>query len=164
VICVGAVVKYALDNPKSARELAQAFSGAHQPGQRIALLDEYAYDLMFYLRDTGALVVVADWDPVKVAMQDDWRKELANAGSFAPDVARERLFNNAQLREAICSRQIGWALGSLDQIQQYPFLAKAARVATHETRALWRLDGSSSALRDALDCPNASGPSTASAH
>jgi len=144
MVCVGAIVVYAGDNPKSTRELARALALARGPGDSVAVLDEYPYDLMFYLRDVAPIRVVTDWSPAEVAAHDDWRKELADAGGFDAAAAKTRLIDAAQLRQAVCDGNVRWVIGRTERLQAYPDLIAARRVTSHGERSLWRVSRAAS--------------------
>lgn len=152
-LCVGVVIGFSLNHPKSSRELAHALAARHATGESIVFLDEYPYDLAFYLQGSTAFPVVSDWASAEIAMDDNWRKELLDAARFAPTLAPDRLWNEAQFKAAVCGPKVVWVVASLDQLQRYPFLAQAERVAMNFGRAVWRLDSSAADLRAAAGCP-----------
>jgi 4-amino-4-deoxy-L-arabinose transferase-like glycosyltransferase len=163
VLCLCAVAYFAHDNPKSWRDTARIVAADYRSGQGIAVLDDYVYDLGFYLRDTPVLLVVADWTPTEVAAHDNWRKELADAGGFAPDLARQRLIDRAELTRRLCGGAITWIVARHDQVQRYPFLAAAQPVETASLHPAWRIDSRSAALRSALGCTTPPGTTPATA-
>ena len=150
--CVGVVIAFSFNHPKSSRELAQALAARYAAGESVVFLDEFPYDFAFYLRDTMVFPVVSDWTPAEVALHDNWRKELADAGSFAPALVPERLWNDAQFKAAVCGPKIVWVVASLDQLARYTFLEHAERVATHSGRAVWRVDSSLADFKGVAGC------------
>jgi hypothetical protein len=151
-LCLATVVFYAHDNAKSSRDMARAIAALHHPGEGVAVLDDYLYDWMFYLGDTAPVVVVANWDPAEVAAHDNWRKELADAGAFAPVLARGRLLDSGQFAQALCNGTITWVVGHPEDAQRYTFLASAQRLTGSGPHVAWKLDATSHELRAALRC------------
>jgi 4-amino-4-deoxy-L-arabinose transferase-like glycosyltransferase len=151
-ICVGAVIAFSLVHPKSSRELALQLAAHRGPHDGLAFLDEYHYDVPFYLRDASPVVLVSNWDPAEVQRHDNWRKEVADAGTFAPSLAADRLLDPAQFRSALCSGRVRWVMAAAERVGQYPFLAAAPVVATEGERKLWHTDASIPAFNAALGC------------
>src|SRR3546814_6282614 len=56
--------------------------------------------------------------------QDNWRKELYDAGLFDPESAAKLLINPEQLLSLICKKHAGslWLLGDKNTVQRYAFL------------------------------------------
>lgn len=157
-LCLGVVGFFALNHPKSSRELARSIASMRLPGEGLAFVDGYVYDLPFYLRQVGPVFVVADdWRPAAVAQHDDWRRELADAGNFVDAAARARLLDPYGLREALCAGQVAWVIAPLDTASRQPMLAATAPVFAAGKRAAWHLDATRSATRAALKCGDPAG-------
>jgi 4-amino-4-deoxy-L-arabinose transferase-like glycosyltransferase len=152
LLCVGTALGVAIAHPKSSRELATQLALHRAPNDGVAFIDAYVYDLPFYLRDTAPVVVAADWDPAEIRKHDNWRKELADAGGFAPSLAADRLLGEAAFRAALCSGRVKWVVANRASVGRYPFLGEAPTLATEEDRALWHTDAAEPAFRAALGC------------
>ena len=145
VICIAVAVGFAVAHPKSSESLAMVLRSQHGTHSGLAFIDEYRYDVPFYLRDTSPVLVVSNWDPAEIQQHDNWRKEMADAAGFAPEAAAGRLFGDASFRSALCDGRIHWVMAKLDRAKRYPFLNAAQPVATDRDSALWHIDGPSSA-------------------
>lgn len=151
-ICVVAAVAFALVHPKSSRELSERLVASGLPQGGIAFIDEYRYDVAFYLHATGPVFVVTNWDRQDVRRQDNWRKELADAGGYAPALATDRLLDAARFRSALCSGRIRWILAHLSSIGPYPFLTSVLQVAVERDSALWYVDVTDPRVAAAVGC------------
>src|SRR3546814_5275884 len=85
------------------------------------LLERYRYDLNFYAGIAKPALVVSNWDDPELKHQDNWRKELYDAGLFDPESAAKLLINPEQLLSLICKKHAGslWLLGDKNTVQRY---------------------------------------------
>jgi len=151
-VCVAVTVGFTVSHPKSSRSLAQALAAhAHSAGN-VVLLDEYRYDVPFYLRSASPVTVVANWNAADVQLHDNWRKELADAGDFAPAAATDRLIDEAAFHSALCAGRVQWVIADREVARRFPFLDAAEILATERSASLWRLDAANRSLRAALAC------------
>ena len=139
-LCIGGAIAFALVHPKSSKELAIRLAAQRAAGEGIAFVDDYRYDVPFYLGESVPIVVVSSWDPADVQSHDNWRKELADAGSFAPSLAAGRLVDQARFVSMVCDRRITWVIASVDQSRNYAFLEARRAIAFAGERALWHTD------------------------
>jgi len=154
LVSVGVVVGLAVHPLKNSRDLAAVLNAHARSGEPLIMLKQYAYDLPFYARLEAPVAVVDDWSSPEVQASDNWRKELADAGRFAP-AAEARLLGAADLGAALCSAPVSFVLGEAAQRERWPQLAAAESLATVRGTTLWRLESK------ALDC--AGTPSAGSA-
>src|SRR3546814_17436608 len=77
----------------------------YQPEDQIVMLERYRYDLNFYAGIAKPALVVSNWDDPELKHQDNWRKELYDAGLFDPESAAKLLINPEQLLSLICTKQ-----------------------------------------------------------
>ncbi|SEA49113.1 ArnT family glycosyltransferase [Acidovorax soli] len=146
------VVGLALDQRHSRRSLGLALRAQHQPGVPVFMLNTYLYDVPFYARLQEPVHVVDDWSNPEIARRDNWRKEIADAGKFAPDVAARLLLTPEALPQALCRQSVSWVIAAQDQRGRYPFLAQAEAVYTASGETLWRVDSRQGAQFTALNC------------
>ena len=151
-VCVGVSVGFARVHPKSSRELALQLEKHRDGHAGVAFVDEYPYDVPFYLRDASPIVVVSNWDPIEIQHHDNWRKELADAGSFAPRLAAETLVGDERFRSMLCDGKLTFVIAKTDETHLYPFLAVAERVMSQGDRGLWHVDASNARVAAALGC------------
>ena len=149
---VGAVAALAVHPLPSSRELAAALTQQRQPGEPVFMLNHYAFDLPFYARLSQPVAVVDDWTSDDVGRHDNWRKELADAGRFAPPQARRTLIEPASLLATVCHSPISWWLGPSASSTRYPWLDQARSVVTQHGTTLWRVDTAQPEVFNALRC------------
>jgi 4-amino-4-deoxy-L-arabinose transferase-like glycosyltransferase len=149
------VLGLALDQRHSTRDLGRALGAVHQPGQPVFMLEEYLYDVPFYARLQDPVIVVDEWDSPDVAKRDNWRKEIADAGVFSPEVARQLLLTRERLAPALCQAPVSWVLGSQGLRDTYPFLEQAQKVYTHRgDETLWRVEPQRMPLLNCAEMPS----------
>ena len=136
-----AVGVLAVHTPHSSRELAAALAARLGPGPRepVFALDHYPFDLRFYARLQSPVVVVADWAADKVAQRDDWRKELGDAGRFAPRDAASVLVPPTAWPARLCLSPVNWVVAAPSAQAEYAFLAQGEAVVKGREAWLWRL-------------------------
>ena len=153
VLDVGTVVVLALRRPDSTREVAWALRQKLAPGDTVFMADKYLYDVPLYARLAQPVRIVEDWEDPAIALHDNERKELADAGRFAPAIAARLLVNPAAFPAALCESHISWVVGGASLVRPYPFLAAGSVEYANGDSTLWRIDVSTAALADALNCP-----------
>ncbi len=146
------VVGLALSQRHSTRSLGLALRAQHQAGEPVYMLKEYLYDVPFYARLQDPVFVVDDWNDPEITQRDNWRKEIADAGAFAPALAQQLLLTPEALPQALCRAGVGWLLGAEGQRTRFAFLAQAEAVYTDRGETLWRVDARQGALATALNC------------
>lgn len=146
------VVGLTVDQRHSRRSLGLALGERHVPGQPVFMLKTYLYDVPFYARLQEPVFVVDDWNNPEIALRDNWRKEVADAGQFAPKLAARLLLTPESLPAALCRVPVSWVIAAGDLRERYPFLALAEVVNTARGETLWRIDSRQSAQFTALNC------------
>lgn len=122
------------------RSLALALRDVRQPGEPVVMVGGYAYDLSFYARLTEPTVVVDDWGSAAIDQHDNWRKELADAGRFAPAQAARQLVRPEALTATLCAAPRTWVVGDVSQVAVQPLLARAPVIARTGALRLWRVE------------------------
>jgi hypothetical protein len=141
---------------ESTREIALLLRDQRLPGEPVYMLGNYYFDVPVYARLPEPVRVVEDWTNLEVHKYDNWRKELADARTFAPDRAVPLLVTTELFRPAVCGSSVSWVIGSLAEAKRYSFLAQASAVLTVRGTVLWRVDATQPAVAGALDCRGAS--------
>ncbi|HET7867522.1 MAG TPA: glycosyltransferase family 39 protein [Burkholderiaceae bacterium] len=136
--------------PSSRGEAAALRAGA--PQDPVYLLQRYGYDLPFYAHLAGPVKVVDDWSAPDVLQHDNWRKELAEAGRFAPARAAAVLLTPAQLPAALCRAPVNWLVGPAAAPANDTLLAHARLVTSRRGTGLWLIDTTRPDLAGALGC------------
>lgn len=155
LIGLGAVIAIAVYPLRSSKPFALAIAG--QPGAEAptVMLNEYYFDLPFYAQLHNPVAVVDDWASPEVALRDNWRKELADAGRFAPRQASVALIAPIALDDRLCAAPLTWVIGPGDAAARYPLLAAAAVALERKGTTLWRVERDSPRVADLLRCASA---------
>lgn len=120
--CLLALVGFMFANDWSAKKAVQRMLQQASPTDQYVMLDAYAFDLAFYTRMPGLTWVVFDWPALPAG--DTWRNELADAGKYVPDRARDVLVNQSDFLRRLCDGgdRVYWMGGYQDQQVLWPFL------------------------------------------
>ncbi len=123
-ICVTAVLVMMFSPQPSSKGMAEQLEGRYGPSDKIVMLDRYRYDLGFYLRSAKTSIVVADWTDPDLQKTDNWRRELFEAGHFAPDTAQRLLITHHELEQKLCGKRgvALWLIGEDTSPERYGFL------------------------------------------
>ena len=152
VLALGPVAWMSIKHPKSSIELASLLGAQHQPGQPVVMLGNIYFDLPFYAHLREPMVIVDNWNDPDNRSRDSWRKELADAGEFAPALGAKALVNPPDLPALLCAAPISWVLGPASAVNNFPFVSAANSLATYNAHTLWKFDMQEPALRLALGC------------
>ena len=141
--CLAIVGTVAWQAPNSNRALALTLAGAIAPGDRVVMVDEYAYDVPFYARLARPVVIAGDWADPEIAKHDNWRKEVLDAARFDPALARELLRPLTELPRMACGANAAWYIVPAGNAARVAALPGAARVFADRRSELWREPGRS---------------------
>jgi 4-amino-4-deoxy-L-arabinose transferase-like glycosyltransferase len=72
----------AYTSARSTRGVAQAVVCQVGPGDVLAVVDDYPYDVMFYAQRQRSIEVIQDWVREEREAGDDWRRELMDGVAF----------------------------------------------------------------------------------
>jgi 4-amino-4-deoxy-L-arabinose transferase-like glycosyltransferase len=136
--CLGLIGAIASQAPGSHRDVALALAGKIQPGDRVTMVDELFYDIPFYARLTQPAIVASDWNDPQVPLRDNWRKELYDAGRFAPGRARELLWPIDRLAALTCGPGALWLISGAARVDAVRAVPGAERVFAGKHAELWR--------------------------
>jgi len=150
---VGAVLTIGLSGRHSARPIGLALRHAQATGVPVIFVGTYLHDVPFYARSTAVWRVVDDWGSADVALRDNWRKELADAAAFAPQLAPARLLTRDRLPALLCAQPAAWLVVPLADAAALPWLgAQPAQVQADGT-GLWRVERHAAIAAGRLSCP-----------
>lgn len=153
VLSLVAIGVLAARTPHSTKDIAAALRTLRQAGEPVYMLDNYYFDLPRYARLPEPVATVLDWSDPEIHRRDTWRKELADAGDFAPARAQRTLLQPALLGPSICTRPLSWVVGPPDAATRYPLLAHAEVAMRGANATLWRVDRDQTPVRRSLNCP-----------
>lgn len=141
---LGCIAWLALVPTKSTAEIALALQSHRAPGEPVLMFQHYFYDVPLYAGLRERVAVVDDWQDPEIVTDDNWRKELADAGQFAPARAASVLVDAAQLRAALCRAPVTWVVGPAHAMDVYLPPQRVHEVLTERGTTLWRVDGACS--------------------
>ncbi|SBT03649.1 Glycosyl transferase family 39 [Candidatus Accumulibacter aalborgensis] len=143
--CLSLVLLVARLDHGSSRSLVDQVLPMFHTDDQIVMIEDYQYDLPFYLRARKHPWVVSDWRDPDLPAKDNWRKELYDAGQFDPVNRQEYLVLPGEFTARLCGYSGGalWLWGKNRLSSQYPFLQDQAVVFSDGKRSLWRLDAAS---------------------
>lgn len=162
-ISLALVLGVALEAPKSSRAMGQALREQRRPSQPVWTLGVYPFDLPFYAGLEAPMRVLNRWDDPDIGRRDNWRKELADAGRFAPVRAQQLLVTRTAWPAVLCGEPLSWVIGA-DTPDGWPTslsapaerwpLAGVQEVAQGPTGLrLWKVDLAAPGTARALGCP-----------
>jgi len=108
VVCLSIVATLAWRAPHGNRALAAVLAARLGPGDRVVMVDQAFYDVSFYAALAEPPVIASDWADPRLPSQDNWRKELADAGRFDPELARRVLQPLTSLPRLACGQGTVW--------------------------------------------------------
>lgn len=152
VVCallIGAAVRY---DKQSTRPMVTLVQPLLQQGVPLLYVDEFAYDLPFYLGLRQPVAMLADWQSPELPLHDNDQKELFDAGEFKPALARDLLIEPSQWRAWLCRSPRLMVVAPNDAAADYPELAWQAAQVEVKRKSLWVLDRST-LIAHGLVCP-----------
>ena len=163
-ICVLFIALVGQFDDTSTRALSRQVAPLYRSGDQIVMIDEYEYDVPFYLQAEKDAWVVSDWqDAAAIAERDNWRKELYDAGQFDAAKMREVLLLPGEFVSRLCAYRGGalWVWGKMTQLLRYEFLPQEAVAFADDRRVVWRLDAARRAqLKACRDAPDSGAGAT----
>lgn len=140
-LCLLAVAVMVLFPQNSNKRLARMLAVSMAPGDRLVMLDQYAYDGPLYAGWRDPVIIVSKWNDPNALRLDNWRRELADAADFMPDRGADRLWLPQRLQAYLCDpgHATTWLLGDLRDVGDYPALSGREPVARTKKTGLWRV-------------------------
>lgn len=150
---VAAVLAIGLSGRHSAKPIGLALRQAQATGTPVVFVGTYLHDVPFYAGSTAVLHVVDDWGSPEVALHDNWRKELADAAAFAPQLAAGRLVPRDRLPALLCAQPVTWLVAPMAEAPALPWLVGRPPQALADGDGLWRLERREATAAGKLSCP-----------
>ena len=148
---------YTFGTVRTSRSMALALAADRKAHEPVVMLDRYDYDVPFYARLADPIRVVSNWSDPDLYKRDDWRKELAQAGQFAPARSAAVLLEPAALTDTLCAAPVSWVVADTRAAADHPVLRSADAVFTERGTTLWRLDAQRLANDGVLNCSRGTG-------
>ena len=139
VLCLSIVAYLVVQPVHTARTIGQVLGAQRALGEPVLMVGSYAYDAPLYADLRELVPAVDDWDPIKVQRNDDWHKELADAGSFAPQRAAQLLISPQRARQLLCGKPGAWLISQHDPQALAAGIGRATQVAVEGAWQLWHV-------------------------
>lgn len=138
LMTLAAIAWLSIHPTRSTKAIAQDLLQARAPGQQVVMLENYYFDVPFYAALKSPVTIIDDWAG-EGAQRDNWRKELVDAGSFAPGSARAVLQPAAAgLPAYLCQQHDAvWIIGTVPAAFRLGLPASSRVVAQRGSIALW---------------------------
>lgn len=133
---VGSGLTYEQDH----RVLATTLAALRKPGDPVAFVGDYYYDVPIYAHLESPARVAGDWSNPRFWRADDWRRELAEAAAFAPSVAPHILLSRERALSVPCGSQL-WVIAPAGAERDVAELSHGSRIFSSNGVVLWRLTG-----------------------
>ena len=140
-LCLGTVVALAWKAPGSNRAAAQMLATRLEPGDQVAMVDDYLYDVPFYARLSAPVAIAGDWADPDLPKHDNWRKEIFDAARFDPVKARAVLWPIARLDALACGAHAVWFVIRAGHGAALQVLPGIMRAYADPRTELWRAPG-----------------------
>ena len=137
-LCLAAVLALAWQQPKADRAIAKALAARIAPGDRVAMVDEYLYDVPFYAQLKDPVLVFSNWADPALPRHDNWRKELFEAARFDPGRATDLLRPLTDLPVAVCGPGAVWFVARLRQAPRLAAVPGIEAVLAVGDTGLWK--------------------------
>ena len=141
VACLALVGGVALSESLTAKDLVQARMAGFAPEDQLVVVGKYQYDLGFYLKAKRTPWVVDRWNDPEIRRNDNWRKELWDAGQFDPATAQVNLLLPQEFTERLCRYRGGdiWIWAESGNAKLLPWLQAQAPTGSDANHEIWRL-------------------------
>ena len=136
----------------STREIGQTLRLQVARGEPVVMIGGFWFDLPFYARLHETVIVVDAWSSPDVRRRDNWRKELADAATFAPAADAARLVEPAALCARLAGQGRAWIVADAALDQRIAMLKSAEKIVSVRGTALWRMDRADARLKDPAYC------------
>ena len=140
-ICIATVTYFALASHRNNIALAQTLLRLRAPGEPVVFVGDYFFDVPLHARLGEPVPVLSDWHDPAIARHDNWKRELAEATPFAPQLAASLLVDEKTGLALRCGHPRLWAVVKRDDEAGVAALPEATRVALAGSAALWRIEG-----------------------
>ncbi|CAN5879720.1 glycosyltransferase family 39 protein [soil metagenome] len=137
-VCLVAVVAAHFYQPKSMQVLAHRLQASRLAGEPVVFLGNFYYDVPFYAGLARPVTVLDRWVPAEVA-HDSWRRELVDAGRFAPEGAAALLRHGDEAPGVACAAHGAWLMGPWPPQPEFGWLLQLAPVQVNGAAALWHI-------------------------
>lgn len=139
----GVAYEYQHSRHKAIHAVAQQLMQDIRVNDQLVFIGKYHFDLAFALKLTHPAWMVEAWNTPEVRLHDDWRKELVEAGQFAPGQARHVLIRPEALDSHFCQAAAGtrfWVIASGGHENQSQILTGRAPAFVLNGIRIWKIE------------------------
>ena len=151
-LCVTLFIAIGIVGIHTSREVALKLRDQRLPAEPVFMVHDYYYDVPYLAKLTQPVTIVADWNDPALASNDNWQREIADAGALVPDRADRVLHSDRQLTADLCRAGTSWIVGAPALAKSMAYLPAAQWTDRRNDVALWRVDASAPATAAALRC------------
>jgi 4-amino-4-deoxy-L-arabinose transferase-like glycosyltransferase len=152
LLCLVAVGTLAWWPRGDGRPIAAALRSQAGAGEPVIFAGHYFYDVPVLARLTGAVPVAEDWSDPTIMQRDNWRRELADAATFAHPDEAARLIPLDRLGSTLCAATVTWVVATGRVEKMLPVLSSQTPLVRSGDAGLWRITRADPATDRALDC------------
>jgi 4-amino-4-deoxy-L-arabinose transferase-like glycosyltransferase len=142
MLCLGFVLGISRFDPSGLQAFSSKTTQEFPKRDQIVMMDEYQYDMPFYLKAEKTPWVVSDWTNPEIPKFDNWRKELHDAGQFNITKMQSTLISPSEFSSRLCAQpeRTLWLWGRKDLGTNYIFLNQIHPVFSNTKNLMWRID------------------------
>ncbi|ALM82356.1 glycosyltransferase family 39 protein [Bordetella sp. N] len=143
LVCILGTGVAAIKTKPNSNAVGVAARAEVRPEDTVIALHVYPYDLPMTLRLKTSMWIVDDWTHPDVALRDNWRKELFDAGQFDKPSMQRNLISEKELTNRVCVSAPGtvywiWGEPAKDSTRYAILKGQAPRYADGK-KAMWRI-------------------------
>ena len=157
ILCLTVTGVFAALPRSSIYSVVPRLKAAIAPQDTIVMLENFQFDLPFYLSWHKHMLLAADWHNPELRKSDDWRNYMLDAAAFSPRAAQQIMIPTQQLPAHLCSLPANnavWVFAPAFYGESLPYLKQEYLFWTQPNKngwlKLWRLQGANA--RALLGC------------
>ena len=139
-LCVVLMIAISLRDSGASRRLGDLYQSLHQPEQPLVFVNVYPFDVPFYSKAKQPIIVFDDWRNEQLLKRDNWRKELWEAGRFAPVLGEQVLRQVDELPAFLCAHPVTWVMAPVNALGPDKLLDTAEVLGISDGNVLLRYD------------------------
>ena len=139
LLCLTAVAYFSLAYDRDNTALSRTLLRLRAPGDPVVFAGEYFFDIPLHARLSEPVFVISNWQDPEIVRHDNWKRELAEAAPFAPDVAAAVLVDAEHGFARRCGAAPLWVVVKSDNESSVAAFPDATRVDMSNRVSLWRL-------------------------
>ena len=139
LICCIAVAYVSLAVRSDNISIALMLKKLRSPDDPVVFVGEYFFDIPLAARLTEPVPVISNWHDPTIVRHDNWKRELAEAASFAPGVAATVLVDAGQGFALRCGSRPLWIVSDHGDDAWVTALPGVVNIERSRRASLWRV-------------------------